>query len=228
MGQWENNPIMTLSEVADYLKVAERTALRLVHKGQLPGTKVGNQWRFFKPIIDEWLFSNIGNLEKAVKEQEDFGPLGDYLKPSHILLNIKAGTKEFIFKQLLAPLVEAEIIGAPQMTIMKLLHRENISSTGIGNGVAFPHIRDPRENPPGCPPIIIGVCRPGADYDALDGKPVRLFFLLCSHLESMHLNIMSRLSHILLDESFRNNLIRSATPEELISLISQKESSGKR
>ncbi|MBN2439949.1 MAG: PTS sugar transporter subunit IIA [Spirochaetales bacterium] len=225
MGNIESNPLMTLSEVAVYLKIAERTVLRLIHKGILPGIKVGNQWRFFKSIIDDWLISNIGNMNPVIPENENKSLLVNFLAPRYILPDIHPGEKQAILYQLIAPLVEERIINVPFLTIQKLMHRENISSTGIGNGVAFPHFRNPRENPAGAPPIIAGICREGTDYHALDGKPVRLFFLLCSNNESMHLNIMSRLGHLLIEETFRDSLIHAASGEEFIRLIREEESS---
>jgi PTS system nitrogen regulatory IIA component len=260
MAKPETNPLMTLTDVAEYLKIAERTVLRLVHKGTLPGTKVGNQWRFFKSIIDEWLLANMGNSHQIVPETDEGCSLSGLFNSGYVLLNLKPGRKKEIFRQLINPLLEENYINTPSLLIQKLLYRENISSTGIGHGVAFPHIRNPRENPAGVPPVIAGVCRAGADFDALDGKPVKLFFLLCSnqeslHLfpviagvcragadfdaldgkpvklffllcsnqESLHLFIMSRLGHLLMDESFRNDLIRSLTAEEFVRLISLKE-----
>ena len=97
MGKPETNPLMTLSEVAVYLKIAERTVLRLVHNGTLPGTKVGNQWRFFKSIIDEWLITNMGNSHHAVPASEEGGSLSGLFDARYVLLKLKPGPKKEIF-----------------------------------------------------------------------------------------------------------------------------------
>ena len=55
----EQKEVMTLGEVASYLKVAERTVLRMVHNGEIPCAKVGGQWRFLRTVVDDWLISRI-------------------------------------------------------------------------------------------------------------------------------------------------------------------------
>ena len=106
------------------------------------------------------------------------------------------------------------------------MYREQISSTGIGNGVAFPHIRNPKENPPKLPPITAGICKEGTDFDAIDQIPVNLIFLLNSNQEKVHLKIMSQLGYLLQNKLLRESLIKASSEEEFIRIIKDYELSG--
>jgi nitrogen PTS system EIIA component len=217
------NSIMTLTEVADYLKLSERTILRLVHQGVIPGSKIGSQWRFMQSVIDDWLLTSIGNKNDGEPVEPGKYSVSGFLDPGYILLHIKPGPKESIIQQLLQPVIEQKLIPNPSLVIARLLSRENISSTGIGNGVAFPHIRNPRENSPDLPPIVAGVCREGVDFHAIDEIPVTLFFLLSFNRESIHLNIMSRLGLLLREARIKTALLKAASPGEFIHIIKENE-----
>ncbi|MBN1685233.1 MAG: PTS sugar transporter subunit IIA [Spirochaetales bacterium] len=214
--------IMTVPEVAEYLRIAEKTVLRLVHAGTIPATKVGNQWRFFKSVIDEWMFANMGSRTPAVPLDEK-RPIHELLDPDYVLLDIAPGKKERVLEQLIAPLVNNGIIHSGSPMLKKLMFRESISSTGVGNGVAFPHVRNPKDNPAGAPPVVAGICREGTDFDSLDARPVNLFFLLCSDKDSIHLNVMSRLSYLLMFEEFRDALMKSESPGQFIEVMWERE-----
>ena len=87
----------------------------------------------------------------------------------------------------------------------------------------IPHMRNPKDNPGVSPPIVVGVCREGTEFDAIDAKPVYLFFLLCSNQESVHLNVMSRLGHLLVSEEFRAALINAESPAKFVELMMEEE-----
>lgn len=220
------NEIMTVTDLAKYLKLAERTILRLVHDNTLPAARVGNQWRFLKSVIDEWLIKSM-NLPVGRTVKSDKILISGLLDPEYINTDISPGPKSSVIRQMVGPLAEKGIISSSSLFVQKLITRENMHSTGIGGGIAFPHLRHPLENPDNAPAIIAGVCRKGTDFDSLDRKPVKLFFLLCIKDETTHIKIMSQLSFLLKDSVFRDKLIDSASPENLISLIRQAETGDK-
>ena len=174
-----NNQIMTLSEVAEYLKVAEKTVLRMIQKKEIPCAKVASQWRFMKPMIDDWLISRMNVLPKndlssLIEKEGSLVPLSRLIKKERILLNLKPGSKEDILKNMIAPL-ELNSQGR-QVFLEKLMHRESLSSTAIGQSIAIPHLRRPEESLIAGPEIIMGICREGCDFDAIDGNPLICFF----------------------------------------------------
>jgi len=219
-----DNEIMTLSEVAAYLKIAEKTVSRMITRGEIPCTKVASQWRFMKSMIDDWLISRMNvvpqnDLAKILENPEGLIPFTRLTSEDLILDNVKAGTKKDILTQLIGPLVQQEIIEDAEDFLRKLLTREKMVTTGIGRGVAIPHLRHPKENPGGGPRMVVGICKAGTDYESMDGKMTHLFFLLVSDSEVVHLRVMAKLNQILREGDFVTRLINAKKNEVLPILI---------
>lgn len=222
-----DNEIMTLSEVAAYLKIAEKTVSRMITRGEIPCTKVASQWRFMKSMIDDWLISRMNvvpqnDLAKILENPEGLIPFTRITNPELILENVKPGTKKDILAQLIDPLVKQEIVEDPEDFLRKLLAREKMVTTGIGRGVAIPHLRHPKENPGGGPRMVVGICRAGTDYESMDGKMTHLFFLLLSDSEVVHLRVMAKLNQILREGDYVNRLI-NASHDQVIPILVEGE-----
>ena len=221
-----NDQIMTLSEVADYLKVAEKTILRMIQKGEIPCAKVASQWRFMKPMIDDWLISRMNVLPKndlssLIEKEGTLVPLSRLINRERIIPDLKPGTKEDILKALIAPLdISSE---NRKLFLKKLLHRESMSSTAIGQSVAIPHLRRPEESILPGPEVVVGICPEGCDFDAIDGHPTHLFFLIITDSEVVHLRILSRISRIAADASLISELTKASTGEKALGLILDAE-----
>ena len=193
--------VMTLSEVAAYLRLAEKTVLRMVHKGQIPCAKVASQWRFLRAMIDDWLTVKMrvvpqNDLARLIESSPGVVPLSRLLGEQTILLDIQPGSKEEVLEQLVRPLVGMHFVDAARPFVEKLLERERIVSTAVGKGVAIPHLRNPRENPIGGPLLVVGICKEGTDFDAPDRNKTHLFFLLCTDSEVVHLRVLSKVNRI--------------------------------
>jgi len=219
-----DNEIMTLSEVADYLKIAEKTVSRMIMRGEIPCTKVASQWRFMKSMIDDWLISRMNvvpqnDLAKILENPEGLIPFTRLTSEALILDNLKSGTKKEILAQLIIPLVQQEIIEDADDFLRKLLTREKMVTTGIGRGVAIPHLRHPKENPGGGPRMVVGICKAGTDYESMDGKLTHLFFLLVSDSEVVHLRVLAKLNQILRESDFVTRLTNAKKAEVLPILI---------
>ncbi|HEQ72109.1 MAG TPA: helix-turn-helix domain-containing protein, partial [Spirochaetia bacterium] len=215
----DNTEILTLPEVARYLKIAEKTVLRMAHRGAIPAAKVGNQWRFLKPVIDNWLLTKMDNTPQVsgfarLVDDPETGlmPLSRLLHESFVVPDLPPGTKEEILSTLIAPLVENNLLKDGTAYLHKLIAREQLLSTALERGIAVPHIRNPKENPPGLTVIVTGRCPAGTDFDAPDEEPTRLFFLIVTDSESVHLRLLAKLSKILSDEKTVQAIL--AAPDE--------------
>ncbi|MCR8746890.1 PTS fructose transporter subunit IIABC [Romboutsia lituseburensis] len=104
-----------------------------------------------------------------------------------------------------------------------IIARENMSTTGIGEGVAIPHAKTKAVDN-AC--LAAAICKEGIDYESFDGSLSHLFFMIAAPdgANDTHLEVLSRLSTILMDEEFRNDLINAISVEEFIDLIDKKES----
>jgi nitrogen PTS system EIIA component len=103
-----------------------------------------------------------------------------------------------------------------------LKRREGLGSTGIGDGIAIPHGKISDLNN-----IVVafGRSKNGIVYDSLDGKPVHLFFMLLAPDNSagQHLKILAKITKMLKDDNFRRNLLKAETPDDLYSIIIERE-----
>ena len=100
--------------------------------------------------------------------------------------------------------------------------RESEGTTGIGEGIAIPHAKTDAVKAPGLAAMVIPQ---GVDYDSMDGLPVDLVFLIAAPdtKDNVHLEVLSRLSMMLMDESFKENLLKAKTVDEFLGCIDQAE-----
>lgn len=100
--------------------------------------------------------------------------------------------------------------------------REEESTTGIGEGIAIPHGKGDAVDRPGLAAMVV---KDGVDFEALDGEPASLFFLIAAPNteDNVHLDVLSKLSMMLMDEEFTANLRAAATPEEFLSIIDRAD-----
>ncbi len=223
-----NYEIMTLSEVAQYLKVAEKTVLRMINKGEIPCTKVASQWRFIRSMIDDWLLSRMqvvprNDLARILVSDKELVPVSRIVKEERSVFPLKPGTKKEIILQLITPLKEQNLIKNTDLFLENLLNREKLMSTGIGQGIALPHLRKPEENLIPGPEIIIGICPEGTDYHSIDNQPVHLFFLIITDSEVVHLRIMSKLTSLLRLTDLPSKLIKVKNRSNITKILIESE-----
>lgn len=103
-----------------------------------------------------------------------------------------------------------------------ILVREDLSTTGIGDGIAIPHGKTKAVKQAS---LAAAVCKDGVDYDSLDGMPANLFFMIAvpANSDNLHLEVLARLSTILMDEEFRKQLINCTDKDKFLKLIDEKE-----
>jgi len=147
----------------------------------------------------------------------------DILKPECIVFDIKKETKKDILTALASPIAKAYNLDLDEMVTI-LLNREKLGSTGIGEGVAIPHgkIRGLKSIA-----ASIGKSAEGLAFDALDGKPCHIFFLLIAPADftSGHLKALARVSMMLKDPDFRNKLMKASSSKEIYSIIEEQDKS---
>ena len=100
--------------------------------------------------------------------------------------------------------------------------REEESTTGVGEGIAIPHGKGDCVKKPGLAAMVI---KDGVDYEALDDEPVNILFLIAAPdtKDNVHLDVLSKLSMMLMDEDFRNNLINAKSVDEFIDIIDKAD-----
>jgi PTS system nitrogen regulatory IIA component len=224
----DSSGIMTVAETASYLKVSEKTVLRMIRDKKIPCAKVAGQWRFVRTMLDDWLLSRMNikpnkDLGILVRTDNDSVPLSRLLRPEFILMGIEPGPKRKVLEQLVKPFTEYGIVKDGDVLTARLCRREGMVSTAIGRGIAIPHVRNPEENPTGGPLLCIGICREGTDFESLDGKPTRLFFLVYTDSEVVHLRVMAKLTGLLRNEKTVKRIIESSEPREVLNAVLEED-----
>ncbi len=150
--------------------------------------------------------------------------LSDLLSPAAICLNLKSRTREEVLAELVNQMPELADQPEARETLLRALHeREQLHSTGIGDGIALPHARNALVGLVDHPVIVFGRHAEGIPYDAIDAVPARLFFLLIAPTVTQHLAILARLSRLLRDPKLRQNLLTADQPDKLIAFMREAE-----
>jgi nitrogen PTS system EIIA component len=150
--------------------------------------------------------------------------LGDLLSPAAINLNLASADREAVLEELVNQVPQLAQHPQERQTLLRALReRELLHSTGIGDGVALPHARNALVGLVDRSIIVFGRHLKGIPYDAIDGVPARLFFLLIAPTVTQHLAVLARLSRLLRDPKLRQNLLAADKPEQVIALIRQSE-----
>ncbi len=145
----------------------------------------------------------------------------DNLSPEAIVPELKATDKNGVLNELSAVL--ADVSGASQEEMVRvLLDRERLGSTGIGGGVAIPHGKLQSLD---SLLLAFGRSRKGVDFEAMDGKPTHLFFLLLAPEDSTggHLKMLARISRLLKDSVFRESLMNAGNGNDLYAIFEQED-----
>jgi nitrogen PTS system EIIA component len=144
--------------------------------------------------------------------------LSDILRESSVIADIKGVTKREILFEMVETLKNAKLIDDVDSVVDIIMEREKLGSTGIGDGVAIPHGKMKKLNTILC---VAGRSKEGVNFDAVDRQPVHIFFLVLAPEDSasMHLKVLSRISKVLRDQSFRKKMLKLADAHEIYTNI---------
>lgn len=146
----------------------------------------------------------------------------ELLQPVGISLGQAAGTKDEIIHRLADLMEKTGALTDKALYIEDLKIREASGTTGIGEGIAIPHAKSKGVLKP---QLVSMIVPSGTDYESLDGTPTNLFFMIAvpENSNDEHLKVLSRLSTMLMDESFRNALLKATDKTTFLNTINQKE-----
>lgn len=146
----------------------------------------------------------------------------DFLNEKAVSADLKSDNKEGVVRELVDLLAKAEGIKNKEPLIKALMNREALGSTGIGQGVGIPHGKTDSVKKL---VAAFGICHEGINFDALDGEPVYIFFLLIAPEDSAgpHLKGLARISRLLKDKYFRESLKAMTDEKAIVKLIKEED-----
>lgn len=201
---------MTINEVAQCLRLPVSTVERWIRQGRIPIQRTENGYIFNESALEKW--ATMYKLPFSLPEKINTTPnkprmekLMPAMKRGGLLYDIKGNDVETVLKNavenihFLSSAIKEELY-------RRLLERERLTSTGIGKGVAIPHPHDPLADV--LTNSIISTCflEKPVDFNAVDGKPVFVMFILLSPSTKRHLHLLSRLSFCIRDDAFVESL----------------------
>ena len=214
------NEVMTTQELAEYIKMNEKTIIKMAQSGDLPGVKVGNKWRFRLSAIDDYLQGEVfrkqdDDLDLIIQTAENIIPISRLIEPSMMVLNLKSKTKEEVLYELSALAVDVKITSSVYVLFEELKKREKMLSTAICNGVAIPHARNPRIGLFNKSRIVFGRSINGINFMSPDKKRTHLFFMICPVNAFVHLRIVAQVAKLIHGKDTIQTLLEAENKEAI-------------
>jgi PTS system nitrogen regulatory IIA component len=151
--------------------------------------------------------------------------IGECLNPATVNLQLRSETRDDALRELVQMIPELHGRAAEQLALWQALHdREKLHTTAVGEGLAFPHARNPMGNLLRRCIIVIGRHSQGISWEAGDGKPVRLLFLLAAPSLTEHLHLLGQMSRILRDAKTREEILNAPDAAKTIEILKAAES----
>ena len=216
-----DHEIMTIEEVAEYLRVSERTVYDWAQKGQLPCGKLGTTWRFKRSDIEGWVNDR---LSKSNPTSSGTSPVTSsfVLTPERVILLDDPSKKEVLTK-LVDLLAETPFVQDRDQLLKGILEREVLTSTGIGSGIGVPHVRIESVTDL---VMAVAVCKqPVKDYTSLDELPVQIVCMLAARTDqhAKYIRTLSGISSRLKDPLSRAQIIDCDDPATICKLLTETE-----
>jgi len=211
---------LNVGEAARILNVSERTIYRWISQGSLPAYRVSEQYRFHRAELLEWATSRKINVSPEIfqePESTSTPPVGlvEALLAGGIFYRVGGSDKSSVLRAVVETMRLPEEVDR-EFLFRVLLAREALASTGVGDGVAIPHVRNPIVLHVSRPTITLCFLERPVEFGAIDGKPVHTLFSLISPTVRAHLHLLSRLAFALRDPAFKADVQRQASRDELI------------
>ena len=212
---------MTLKvrEAAELLKVSEKTIYRWITQQKLPAVRHGDQYRLNRAELLEWATANQVKVSPKIFHEDDSGPvtsLEDGLRVGGVFYRVGGTDKKSVIREVVQVMPLPEEVDRQYLSEV-LLARESLGSTGVGDGIAIPHVRNPIVMHISKPMISLCFLEHEIDFEAIDRKPVHTLFTIVSPTIRAHLKLLSSLAFALRDPDFTATIGKQALRDEIFS-----------
>lgn len=217
---------LTIREAASYLRVGEATVRRWISRRGLPVHRANERLYLNAIELWEWATENAipvsrSLLEQAQRHPDTVPPLSDLLSAGGVHQDVGGRDKPTVLREIVRRLPLPEEIDR-EFLAMTLEAREAMGSTGIGDGIAIPHVRNPVVLHVRATVTLCFLEQP-VDFGALDGLPVRTIFSLVSPTTRAHLHLLSRLGAALHDPALKQLVIEQGGREAILAAFRRVE-----
>lgn len=229
---------LRMRDVEKLFAASEKKINQWIDDKKMPVHDIGGQLRFNRAELLEWATAHQIPLSGRIFGEPANGEtpmtgFAEALTAGGIFHNVGGNDRESVLRAIVATMPLPEDADR-EMLIDVLIAREALGSTGVGDGIAIPHVRSPVVVH--VPKAMISLCFLASpiDFDAVDGKPVNAMFSFISPTVRVHLHLLSRLAFALQDEKFKAAVLRQSPAEEILAearrveiALAQKATPGK-
>ncbi len=218
---------LSVKNAATLLNVSDERVYRWMKQSEIPFHTINEQIRFNRSELLEWATAHNRQVSPEL-----FNPRGSHASALPTLADaLKTGGVTYQTDGTDQPSVLRTIVGQLKLPdqldrdflYQVLLARESLGSTGIGDGIAIPHVRNPVVLHVSEPTVTLNFLKHPIEFHAIDGLPVDTLFTLITPSVRTHLHLLSRLGYVLRNPAFKAALRRKAAPEELMQTLSAAE-----
>ena len=162
--------------------------------------------------------SIVNDVEK--NETKHDSQKNDLYKENTVCMNLKSKTKQDVINEMVELLDKNGILNNKNEFKKEILEREELSSTGFGNGIAIPHAKTSAVK---IPRVAVGISKDGFDFDSVDGNKANLIFMIAAGDDDndLHLKTLSHLAQNLMDDEFVKEILNSKSKKEIVQLLSR-------
>ena len=218
---------LTVRDAAQILNVSEKSIYRWIKQGAIPAYQINDQYRFNRTELLEWATSRKISVSPEIFVEPEGGEapppsLSEALRAGGVYYRIGGADKASVLRAVVDTMKLPEEVDR-EFLYQVLLAREALGSTGIGDGIAIPHVRNP---------IVLHLSRPmvtlcfldhPVDFGALDGQPATTLFTLISPTVRAHLHLLSRLGFALRDPDFKKAVLEQASRDKIMEVLVRAE-----
>lgn len=218
---------LTLRQATRYLGVDEDTVHRWIKDRGLPAHRLNERLYLNAIELWEWATENGVQVSRDLLDRERERPeatpsLATMLAAGGIHHDVPGEDRSSVLREVVSRLpLPAEVDRAFVTAVLEA--REAMGSTGIGDGIAIPHVRNPILLQVGEPSVTLCLLRAPVEFDAIDGRPVHALFTVVSATVPAHLRILSQLGFALHDEPLRELLSARAAGDAILARIREIE-----
>jgi PTS system nitrogen regulatory IIA component len=227
--------LFTPKQLAEYLQLSARTVYRLLERNELPGVRVGGQWRFRKSQVDHWLDRRLPGLAPGELRELSASPDGEapdgvtpprlsqLVEPRNVLFGLRADDPESVVRAFVERLGFPEPVDQ-ELLIQRILEREAMCSTALPDGVALLHTPRIRQRVLAVHDFLaVGRLAAPMPFGALDGSLTDTLVLVLARGERTHLLLLAKMTRLFREPGFVPRLRGAATAAEIVEIIGESE-----
>ncbi|MDX9867726.1 MAG: PTS sugar transporter subunit IIA [Kiritimatiellia bacterium] len=218
---------LSVKEAATFLNVSDEAIYKWVRQNDIPAHTVNEQTRFNRAELLEWATARNIRVSPGLFNEGEAGKaslptLSEALKAGGVAYRVGGDDPPSVLRAIVDLLKLPENVDR-EFLYQVLLVRESLGSTGVGDGVAIPHVRNPLVLHVSEPIVTLHFLATPIDFHAVDGKPVNTLFTLICPTVKIHLHLLSRLGFVLHNPSFKAALKNQVSRNDLMSELAAAE-----